>query len=94
VNDSLQAAMLFADAEFIPDLEAATFDEVLAVRVIVDQELDDLIGPIAVAVLVAITLTVLLDEAIDRRHAIPNGAPGTVRLSSTLTSFSILPLAA
>jgi hypothetical protein len=33
----------------------------------VDHELDDFVGPIAVAVLIAIAPTVLLDEAIDRR---------------------------
>ena len=30
MNEALQAAMLVANPEFLPDLEAATFDEVLA----------------------------------------------------------------
>ena len=30
MNEALQAAMFFADSKFLPDLEAAAFDEVLA----------------------------------------------------------------
>jgi hypothetical protein len=38
MNEALQAAMFFAEAEFPPNLRTTTLDEVLAVRVIVDHE--------------------------------------------------------
>ena len=41
LNDALQAAMLFAESEFLPNLWAITFDEILAVRIVVDHQLDD-----------------------------------------------------
>ena len=59
VNDALQAAMLFPESEKFPDLGATTLDEILAVGVRPNGELDDLVGPIAA--------TVPLNEAKDRR---------------------------
>ena len=62
--------MLFAEAKFLPDLRAASFDEVLAVgigRLVVDDELDDLVGPVSA--------TMLFDQAIDRRSDLQQ--PGT-----------------
>ena len=60
---ALKAAMLLAKPEPLPDLRTTALDEILAIGLVVDHELDDL----AVAVLIAIAPSVLLDEAIDRR---------------------------
>ena len=52
MDDALQAAMLFAKVESLPDLRAATLDEIFAVGVrllVVDYELNDLVGPIVAA---------------------------------------------
>jgi hypothetical protein len=66
-TDVLRCAATLSEDEALPDLRTTALDEILAVGVVVDHELDDFIGPIAVAVLIAIAPTVLLDEAIDRR---------------------------
>ena len=39
-DEALQAAMLLPESEALPDLRATTLDEILAVRVVVDHELD------------------------------------------------------
>jgi hypothetical protein len=47
MNDALQAAMLSPEMEFFPDLWAAAFDEIFAIRIgrlVVDHELGDLLG--------------------------------------------------
>jgi hypothetical protein len=59
--------MLFAKPEPLPDLRTTALDEILAVRVVVGSQVDYLLSPVVVAVLIAISPTVLLDEAIDRR---------------------------
>jgi hypothetical protein len=40
-DEALQAAMLFANAKFFPNRQPTTFDEVFAIRVLMDHELDD-----------------------------------------------------
>src|SRR5207247_1250118 len=57
--EALQAAMLLAELELLPDLRATTLDEILAVRVVVDHELDDC--------LVCSAATVQFDQTRDRR---------------------------
>ena len=42
-DEALQAAMLLPESEALPNLGATTFDEVLAVRVVVNHELDGLL---------------------------------------------------
>jgi hypothetical protein len=41
VNEAFQAAMLFAKAERLPDFRTTALDEVFAIRILVDHELDD-----------------------------------------------------
>jgi hypothetical protein len=38
---ALQAAMFFAESELLPYLRAAALDYILAIRILVDHELDD-----------------------------------------------------
>ena len=49
MNKALGASILLTDTEALPDLGTAALDEVLAVRVVVDHELDDFAGPAAAA---------------------------------------------
>ena len=58
MDDALQAAMLFPEAEEFPDLAATTLDEIFAIGVVVKPQVDNLFGPVAA--------TVPLDKAIDR----------------------------
>jgi len=51
--------MLFPDAEAPPDLWPTTLDEIFAVRVLVDPQVDNFFSPVAA--------TVSLNEAIKRR---------------------------
>jgi len=67
MNDALQAAMLLANPKPLPDLRTTALDEVLAVGIVMGSQVDHLLGPVAVAALIAITPTLLFDEAIDRR---------------------------
>jgi hypothetical protein len=66
-DEALRATMLLSDTEPFPNIRPAALDEVLAARVVVDVELDDFVSPRAIAVLIAVNPTVLLDEAINRR---------------------------
>jgi hypothetical protein len=50
VNDALQAAMLLAEPELVPDPRTTALDEILAVRVLVGSQVDHLLGPISFAV--------------------------------------------
>ena len=59
VNDALQAAMLLPKSALLPDLRPTALDEILAVRVLVNPQVDDLFGPVP--------STVPLNEAINRR---------------------------
>jgi hypothetical protein len=47
MNEALQAAMILPESEKLPDLRATTLDEILAVGVVVDPQVDYLLGPIA-----------------------------------------------
>ena len=54
--------MLFPQPKELPDLCTTTLDEILAIgirRLVMDHELDDLLGPVVA--------TVALDQAINRR---------------------------
>ena len=60
MDETLQAAMLSPETEFLPDLWATTLDEILAIGVgglVVDHELGDLVSPVVA--------TVAFDQAID-----------------------------
>jgi hypothetical protein len=50
--------MLFPEAEEFPDLAATTLDQIFAIGVVVNPQVDNLFGPVAA--------TVPLDKAIDR----------------------------
>lgn len=39
-DEALQAAMLFPETEALPDFRTASLDEILAVRIVVDHELN------------------------------------------------------
>ena len=67
MNEALRTSILFAYTEAPPDFGAAALDEVLAVRVVMAHELDDIIRPIAVTTLITISPTVPIDETVDRR---------------------------
>src|SRR5262245_34015011 len=68
VNDALQATMLFAESEFLPNLPSPTLDKILAVGVRPDVELDNFVSPVSA--------TMPINEAIDcRAHAAANTIP-------------------
>ena len=68
MDNALRATMLFPQPKELPDLWTTALDEILAVGIRPDGELDDLVGPVAA--------TVPLDEAIDRFFdlQLPSGA--------------------
>ena len=58
MDDALQAVVLLLESEELPDLCAATLDEIFAVGVWPDDKLDDFLGPVVVTMALSLVRSV------------------------------------